>query len=85
MLKLRFDAHGSRVIIEVVQVGTVKIHVAAVEVLREKGKRMILSLPPKLVEKLFWVLVKSFCKVSFLVTHLMHYYAETDRSRPLIA
>jgi hypothetical protein len=26
-----------------------------------------------------------FCKFSFSVTHLMPYYAETGRSRPLIA
>jgi hypothetical protein len=39
MLKFRFDAQGSRVIIIVVQVGTVKIYVAAVEALKEKGKR----------------------------------------------
>jgi len=38
MLKFRFDAHGSRVIIEVVQVGTVKIHVAALEALRKKER-----------------------------------------------
>ncbi len=41
-------------IVVVVQVGGVKIHVAAaVEALRKKRKdRMILSLPPKSVEKL---------------------------------
>jgi len=43
---------GSRVIIVVVQVGAVKIYVAAVQVLRKKGNT---SLPPKLVEKLVWV------------------------------
>jgi hypothetical protein len=46
---------------------------------------MKLSLPPKLMEKLVWVPVISFCKISFLVKHLMPYYAETGRSRPLIA
>jgi hypothetical protein len=46
---------------------------------------MKLSLPPKLVEKLVWIPVFSFCKTSFLVTHLMAYYAETGDSRPLIA
>ncbi len=78
-----FNAQGS---IVVVQVGEVKIYVVAVEALREKGKRgMKLSLPPKLVEKLVWVPVISFCKISFPVTHLMPYYSKTGRSRPLIA
>jgi hypothetical protein len=45
-----------------------------------------LSIPPKLVEKLVWVPVISFCKISsFPVKHFMAYYAETDHSRPLIA
>jgi hypothetical protein len=44
---------------------------------------MKLSLPLKLVEKLVWVPVISFCKISFPVTHLMLYYAKTGRSRPL--
>jgi hypothetical protein len=41
-----------------------------------QGKRkegMKLSLPPKLVEKLVWVPVISFCKISFPVKHLMPY------------
>ncbi len=81
-----FNAQGSRVIIVVVQVGAVKIYVAAVEGAQGKRKEgMKLSLPPKLVEKLVWVLVISFCKVSFPVKHLMPYYAETGRSRLLIA
>ncbi len=46
---------------------------------------MKLSLPPKLVKKLVWVLVIWFCKISFLVTHLMSYYAKTGRSRLIIA
>jgi hypothetical protein len=33
------------------------------------------------VEKLVWVPVISFCKISFPVTHLMPYYDETDGSR----
>jgi len=45
---------------------------------------MKLSLPPNLVGKLVWVPVITFCKVSFPVTHLMPYYAEIGRSRPLI-
>jgi hypothetical protein len=42
---------------------------------------MKLGLPSKLVEKLLWVQVISFCKISFRVTHLMPYYAETGRNR----
>jgi hypothetical protein len=43
---------------------------------------MKLGLLPKLVEKLVWVQVISFCKISFPVTHLMMaYYDETDGSR----
>jgi hypothetical protein len=45
-----FNAQGSRLIIVVVQVGAVKIYVAAVQALRKHW--MKLSLPPKLVEKL---------------------------------
>jgi hypothetical protein len=41
---------------------------------------MKLSLPPKLVEKLVWVPIISFSKISFLVKDLMAYYAETDLS-----
>jgi hypothetical protein len=43
---------------------------------------MKLSLPSKMVEQLVWVPVISFCKISFLVTHLIPNYAETGRSRP---
>jgi hypothetical protein len=46
---------------------------------------MKLSLLPKLVEKLVWVPVISFCKISFPVKHWMPYYAETGHSRPLIS
>jgi hypothetical protein len=55
---------------------------------RRSGKRKEgtkLSLPPNLVENLVWVPVILFCKISFTVTHLMPCYAETGRSRPLIA
>jgi len=59
----------------------VKISVAAVEARSGKRKEgMKLSIPPELVEKLVWVPVISFCKISFPVTHLMAYYDETDRS-----
>jgi len=46
---------------------------------------MKLNLPQKLVEKLVWVPVILFCKISFPVTHLMHFNAKTGRSHPLIA
>ncbi len=54
------------------------------EVVKRKERGMKLNLPPK-VEKLVWVSVTSFCKISFLVMHLMPYYAKTGRSWPLIA
>jgi hypothetical protein len=73
-----FNAQGWRAITVVLQVGAVKIYVAALKALRKKRKRGS-SLPPKLVEKLVWVPAISFCKISFPVTHL------TGRSRPLIA
>jgi len=66
MLKLSIIAQGSRLIIVVVQVGAVKIYVAAQQQCRRLGKRkhrMKLSLPPKLVEKLVWVPVISFSKI----------------------
>jgi hypothetical protein len=81
-----FNAQGWRVIIVVVQVGAVKIYVAAVEGAQGKEKRGWNSVyHQKLVEKLVWVPVISFCKISFPVKHLMPYYAETGCSRPLIA
>jgi len=83
-----FNAQGSRVIIVVVHVGAVKIYVAAVEAARRSWKRkegMKLSFPPKLVGKLVWVPVISFCKISFAVKRLIPYYAETGWSRPQIA
>jgi hypothetical protein len=69
----------------VVQVGAVKIYVAAVEALRKEERGDELSSPPKLVEKLVWVPVISFCEISFPVKHMMPYYVETGHSRPLIA
>jgi hypothetical protein len=81
-----FSKQDSRVIIVSVQVGTLKIYVVAVEALKEKERGdETESLSPKLVEKLIWVPVISFCKISFPVTHLMPYYAETDHSRYLVA
>jgi hypothetical protein len=49
MLIPRFNAQGSRLIIVVIELGAVKIYVAAVEALRKKKDRMKLSLPPKLM------------------------------------
>jgi hypothetical protein len=46
------------------------------------SSKVAFSSLPKLVEKLVWVPVISFCKISFLVTHLMPYYAKTGCSRP---
>jgi hypothetical protein len=46
---------------------------------------MKLSLPSTLVEKLVWLPVIWFRKISFPVAHLMPSYAETGHSRPLIA
>jgi hypothetical protein len=61
----------------------VKVHVAAVEVLRKKKREDENQFTT--VEKLIWVPVISFCKTSFPLMHLMAYYAETDLSRPLTA
>jgi hypothetical protein len=56
----------------------VKIYVAAVEALRKKERQDETQFTTtKLVEKLVWTPVISFCKISFPVTHLMAYYAET--------
>jgi hypothetical protein len=56
---------------------------------RRSGKRkhrMKLSLPPKSAEKLvIGSQLFPFVKFSFPVMRLMPYYAETGRSRPLIA
>ncbi len=53
-----FNAQGSRVIIVVVQVGEVKIYVAALEALRKKERQEETQL-----EKLVWVPVIAFCKI----------------------
>ncbi len=49
------------------------------------SSKVALSLLPKLVEKVVWVPLISFCKISFLVMHLMPSHAKTGRSCPLIA
>jgi hypothetical protein len=79
------NAQGFRVSIVVLQVGAVQTYV---EYWRRTGKRkegMKLNSPPKLLEKLVWVPVISFCKISFPIKHLMPYYAATGRSCPLVA
>jgi hypothetical protein len=83
-----FNAQGSRIIIIIVQVGAVEIYVAAVEAgAQEKRKDVVkLSLPPRLVEKLVWVLVILFCKISILSYSFgALYYAKIGRFHPLIA
>jgi hypothetical protein len=50
-----FNAQSSRVIIVLVELGAVKIYVAAVKALGKRKEGIKLSLPPKLVEKLVWV------------------------------
>jgi hypothetical protein len=65
----------------VVQAGAVKIY-DMWQQWRRSGKRkhrMKLCLPPKLVEKLVWVSVISFCKI-FIPSYA--YYVQTGRSRP---
>jgi len=74
-----------RVIIVVVQVGAVKIYVTTVKALRKKERGDETQFTPKLVEKLVWVPIISFCKISFPVKHLMPYYVKTGHSHPLIA
>jgi len=63
----------------------VRIYVAAVEALRKKERGDETQFTTKMVEKLVWFPVILFCKISFPVTHLMHYYAQTGRFRPLFA
>jgi hypothetical protein len=46
----------------IVLVGEMEIYVGVVEALK-KEDRMNLSLPPKLVEKLIWVLFISLCNI----------------------
>jgi len=84
MLKFSINAQCLRAITVLVQLGAVKTYVAPVEALWKRERAMKLSLPPKLVEKLVWVPVILFCKISFPVTHLMPYYAKTGRSHPLL-
>jgi hypothetical protein len=74
-----------RIIIVIVQVGVVKIYVAAVEVLRKKERQDETQFIIKIGGKTSLGPIISFVKFSFPVMHLMPYYAETGRSCPLIA
>jgi hypothetical protein len=66
----------------VVQVGAVKIYVAAVEALRKKERGDETQFIAKIGGKLVWVPVILFYEISFPATHLMPCYAETGCSRP---
>jgi len=80
------NAQGSIVIIIVIQVGAVKIHVAAVQALRKKETQDETQFTTKIGGKTrFGSQLFPFVKFSFSVTLLMPYYAEIGRSRPLIA
>jgi hypothetical protein len=78
------NAQGSRVIEVLVQVGAVKIYVAEVQAPKKKETQYETQFTTKIGGKpgsqLFPVV-----KISLPVTRLMPYYAETGRSRPLIA
>jgi len=63
----------------------VKIYVAVLKALREKEKGDETHFTTEIGGKLVWVPIILFCKISFPVKHLMPYYGETGRSRPLIA
>ncbi len=81
------NAQGSILIIEIAQVGAVKIYVAAVEALTKKERGDETQFTTKIGGKIslgpnYFVL---YCKISFPDRHLMPYYVETGRSHPLIA
>ncbi len=83
------NTQGLRVTIVVVQVGAVKIYVAAMESLRQKDETQFTT---KIGGKIsFGSQLFSFVKLSFLVVNfsfsipgLMPYFAETGHSHPLI-
>ncbi len=79
-----FNAQCSRVIVVVVQVGAVKIYVAAVETLRKKERQDETQFTTKIGGKTS--LGPSYFLKIFIPSYAFHAcYAETDRSRPLIA
>jgi hypothetical protein len=74
-----------RVIIAVVQVGAVKIYVAAVEALRKKERRYETQFTTKIGGKLVWDPAIPFCKIfvpSYVFDALL---CRNWHSRPLIA
>jgi hypothetical protein len=79
-----FNAQGSRVIIVVVTVGTVKIYAATVEGLMKKERQDETQFTTKFGGKTSLGPSFPFVKFSFPVIRFMPYYAETGRSRPLI-
>ncbi len=79
-----FNAQGLRVIKVVVHVGVVKIYVAKMEALRKNERHDEYQFTTKIVRKISQVVVFFFVKFSFLVTHLMPYYAKIDWFHPLI-
>ncbi len=78
-----FNAQGSRVIIVVVKVGAGKIYVAAVQALGKKETHHETQCTTKIGG--FGCQLFPSVKVSFPITWLMPYYAETGCSHPLIA
>jgi hypothetical protein len=66
--------------IVVVQVGTVKIYVGAVEAPRNKERQDVTQFTTKIGGKTSFPLCKKI-SFSFQVTRLMSYYAETGHSR----
>ncbi len=79
------EGHGHPLVVVGVHIGAVKIYVSAVEALRKKERGDETQFTTKIGGKTslglsYFVL----CKISFPVPHLMPYYAETGRSRPLI-
>jgi hypothetical protein len=60
----------------------IKIYVAIMKVFKEKERGDETWFTTKIGGKLIWVPIISFNKISFLVKHLMPYYAKTDRSHP---
>jgi hypothetical protein len=67
-----------------VQVGAVKIYVATVEALKKKERQDETQFTTKIAGETSLDPNYLFCKFSFSVARLMHYYAKTDLSCPLM-
>jgi hypothetical protein len=81
-----FNVQGSKVIIVVVQIRTVKTYVGAMEALRKKERQDETQCTTKIGGKTsLGPSLSPFVKFSFPVTCLMPYYAKTGCFRPLIA